>query len=88
MFYTATYAAMNVGAFAVISHAGGYDDRLLSVADYRGLGYSLAPAGRRAGLLSAFADRHSLYRRLLRQVLRVSPRPCTPVRSGWRSSAW
>jgi NADH-quinone oxidoreductase subunit N len=31
MFYTATYAAMNVGAFAVIS--------LVSVADYRGLGY-------------------------------------------------
>ena len=30
---------MNVGAFAVISHAGGYDDRLLSVADYRGLAY-------------------------------------------------
>jgi NADH-quinone oxidoreductase subunit N len=39
MFYTASYAAMNVGAFAVISHAGGYDDRLLSVADYRGLAY-------------------------------------------------
>jgi NADH-quinone oxidoreductase subunit N len=39
MFYTATYAAMNVGAFAVISHAGGYEDRLVSVADYRGLGY-------------------------------------------------
>jgi NADH-quinone oxidoreductase subunit N len=39
MFYTATYAAMNVGAFAVISHAGGYDDRLVSVVDYRGLAY-------------------------------------------------
>jgi NADH-quinone oxidoreductase subunit N len=39
MFYTATYAAMNVGAFAVISHAGGYDERLISVADYRGLAY-------------------------------------------------
>ena len=39
MFYTATYAAMNVGAFAVISHAGGYDDRRVSVADYRGLAY-------------------------------------------------
>jgi NADH-quinone oxidoreductase subunit N len=39
MFYTATYAAMNVGAFAVISHAGGYEDRLVSVADYRGLAY-------------------------------------------------
>jgi NADH-quinone oxidoreductase subunit N len=39
MFYTATYAAMNVGVFAVVSHAGGYDEKLLSVADYRGLAY-------------------------------------------------
>src|ERR1700744_24008 len=39
MFYTATYAAMNVGAFAVVSHAATYDDRLTSVADYRGLAY-------------------------------------------------
>ena len=39
MFYTATYAAMNVGAFAVISHAGGYEERLVSVSDYRGLAY-------------------------------------------------
>jgi NADH-quinone oxidoreductase subunit N len=39
MFYTATYAAMNVGAFAIISHAGGYDDRLVTVGDYRGLAY-------------------------------------------------
>ncbi len=38
-FYTATYAAMNLGIFAVISHAGGYDDRLTTVQDYRGLGY-------------------------------------------------
>jgi NADH-quinone oxidoreductase subunit N len=39
MFYTAAYAAMNVGAFAIVSHAGGFDDRLHSVADYRGLAY-------------------------------------------------
>jgi NADH-quinone oxidoreductase subunit N len=39
MFYTATYAAMNVGAFAIISHAGGYEDRLVTVGDYRGLAY-------------------------------------------------
>jgi len=39
MFYTAAYGAMNVGAFAVISHVGGYEERLLSVADYRGLAY-------------------------------------------------
>jgi NADH-quinone oxidoreductase subunit N len=39
MFYTAAYAAMNVGAFAIISHAGGFDDKLLSVVDYRGLAH-------------------------------------------------
>jgi NADH-quinone oxidoreductase subunit N len=39
MFYTAAYAAMNVGAFAIVSHAGGFDDKLHSVADYRGLAY-------------------------------------------------
>ena len=39
MFYTAAYAATNVGAFAIVSHAGGYEERLLSVADYRGLAY-------------------------------------------------
>ncbi len=38
-FYTVTYAAMNVGIFAVVSHAGGYEDRLTTVQDYRGLGY-------------------------------------------------
>ena len=39
MFYTAGYAAMNIGAFAIVSHAGGYEDRLLSIADYRGLAH-------------------------------------------------
>lgn len=38
-FYTVTYAAMNVGIFAIISHAGGYEDRLTTTQDYRGLGY-------------------------------------------------
>jgi NADH-quinone oxidoreductase subunit N len=38
-FYAVTYAAMNVGIFAVISHAGGYEDRLVLVDDYRGLAY-------------------------------------------------
>ncbi|HVW78866.1 MAG TPA: NADH-quinone oxidoreductase subunit N [Alloacidobacterium sp.] len=38
-FYAASYAVMNVGAFAVISHAGGMDDRLTLVQDYRGLAY-------------------------------------------------
>uniref|UniRef100_A0A7V5CTT5 NADH-quinone oxidoreductase subunit N n=1 Tax=Acidobacterium capsulatum TaxID=33075 RepID=A0A7V5CTT5_9BACT len=38
-FYAVTYAAMNVGIFAVISHVGGYDDRLTLVEDYKGLAY-------------------------------------------------
>jgi NADH-quinone oxidoreductase subunit N len=38
-FYTLTYAAMNVGIFAVVSHAGGFDDRFTLIADYRGLAY-------------------------------------------------
>ena len=37
-FYTAAYAATNVGIFAVVSHAGGYEEKLLSIGDYRGLG--------------------------------------------------
>ena len=38
-FYTAAYAAMNVGVFAVISLISGYHDELPTVADYRGLLY-------------------------------------------------
>jgi NADH-quinone oxidoreductase subunit N len=38
-FYAVTYAAMNVGIFAVVSHAGGFGDRLTLVQDYRGLAY-------------------------------------------------
>ena len=38
-FYTAAYAAMNVGVFAVITLVSGYDDQLPMVRDYRGLIY-------------------------------------------------
>jgi len=38
-FYTAAYAAMNVGIFAVISLAAGYDERLSLIDDFRGLLY-------------------------------------------------
>jgi len=38
-FYTAAYSAMNVGAFAVISLAGGYEENLVLVRDFRGLVY-------------------------------------------------
>ena len=46
MFYTAAYAAMNVGAFAVISHFGGAGERYVTLEDYAGL-------GRRSPLLAA-----------------------------------
>ncbi|MGB8130241.1 MAG: NADH-quinone oxidoreductase subunit N [Candidatus Angelobacter sp.] len=38
IFYTASYAAMNVGAFAVVSHFGAGGERYVSVDDYSGLG--------------------------------------------------
>ncbi|HYA24220.1 MAG TPA: NADH-quinone oxidoreductase subunit N [Terriglobales bacterium] len=38
MFYTASYAAMNVGAFAVVSHLGGAGERYVTLEDYAGLG--------------------------------------------------
>ena len=50
-FYTAAYAAMNVGAFAVISQISGYNETVRTIEDYAGL------AGRRpvlAALLSFF----------------------------------
>ncbi len=38
-FYTAAYAAMNVGIFAVVTLVSGYDDQLPLIADFRGLLY-------------------------------------------------
>jgi NADH-quinone oxidoreductase subunit N len=38
-FYTAAYAAMNVGIFAVVTLASGYDDERPLIEDYRGLLY-------------------------------------------------
>ncbi len=46
MFYTASYAAMNVGAFAVVSHFGSVGERYVTLEDYFGL-------GRRSPLLAA-----------------------------------
>jgi NADH-quinone oxidoreductase subunit N len=46
MFYSASYAAMNVGAFAVISHFGGAGERYVNLEDYAGL-------GRRSPILAA-----------------------------------
>jgi NADH-quinone oxidoreductase subunit N len=46
MFYTASYAAINVGAFAVVSHLAGAGERFVTLDDYAGL-------GRRSPLLAA-----------------------------------
>src|ERR1700691_3948039 len=38
MFYAAAYAAMNVGAFAIVSHLGAANERYVTLEDYAGLG--------------------------------------------------
>jgi NADH-quinone oxidoreductase subunit N len=38
MFYTAAYAAMNVGAFAVVSHFANVEEKYVTLEDYAGLG--------------------------------------------------
>jgi NADH-quinone oxidoreductase subunit N len=40
MFYSAAYAAMNVGAFAVVSHFANAGERYVTLEDYEGLGRS------------------------------------------------
>jgi len=50
-FYTASYAAMNVGVFAVVSHIAGRDEKLASIADYRGIAYRSPLLG---GMLAFF----------------------------------
>ncbi len=46
LFYSAAYAAMNLGAFAVVSHLAGAGERFVTLDDYAGL-------GRRSPLLAA-----------------------------------
>ncbi len=46
IFYTASYAAMNVGAFAIVAHLSGKGERYVTLDDYSGL-------GRRSPLLAA-----------------------------------
>src|SRR5690349_15956816 len=38
MFYAASYAAMNVGAFAVVGHFASHGERFVAIEDYAGLG--------------------------------------------------
>ncbi len=53
-FYTAAYAAMNVGAFAIISFLSGYDERRVNLTDYAGMArrHPLASAAMAVFLLS------------------------------------
>jgi NADH-quinone oxidoreductase subunit N len=46
IFYAASYAAMNVGAFAIVAHLSGKGERYVTLEDYAGL-------GRRSPLISA-----------------------------------
>ena len=50
-FYTAAYAAMNVGAFAVITQVSGYDETARTTTDFTGLGLKRPVL---AGLLAFF----------------------------------
>jgi len=50
-FYTAAYAAMNVGIFAVVTVVSGYDEKLPLISDFRGLIYRAPVLG---GLLLFF----------------------------------
>jgi NADH-quinone oxidoreductase subunit N len=50
-FYTASYAAMNVGAFAVVTQVAGYEERLRTIEDYTGLAMKRPVM---AGLLAFF----------------------------------
>ncbi len=70
-FYTAAYAAMNVGAFAVITQISGYDEHARTIDDYTGLALKRPVLAGTARLLPALAHRNPLHRRLLRQVLRL-----------------
>jgi len=51
MFYAASYAAMNVGAFAIVSHLANHDERYVTLEDYAGLGRK---APKLAGTLTIF----------------------------------
>ena len=71
MFYTASYAAMNVGAFAVVSHFASAGERYVTLEDYEGLGRSspLLAATLTIFLLSLIGIPDDGW--LLRQVLRL-----------------
>jgi NADH-quinone oxidoreductase subunit N len=52
MFYSAAYAAMNVGAFAMVSHFAGAGEKYVTLEDYAGLGRKIPRIGRDFDVLS------------------------------------
>ena len=70
-FYSAAYAAMNVGAFVVLTQLSGVDEKLRSIDDFTGLALRRPGLSALLGFFLISLDRHSLHRRLLRQVLRL-----------------
>ena len=71
MFYLASYAAMNLGAFAVVSHFANAGERYVTLEDYARPGPQLSPAGGYAHHLFALTDRDPDDWRIFCQVLRV-----------------
>ena len=74
IFYTASYAAMNVGAFAVVSHFGAGGERYVSVDDYSGLGRRSPLLAFTLTIFMLSSDWHTRNRRLPGQVLCVQRR--------------
>ncbi len=74
MFYTAAYAAMNVGAFAVVSHFANAGEKYVAHRRLRRLGQAVPGTGRDLDIFPDVVDRHSDHGRLLREVLRAERR--------------
>ena len=92
-FYTAAYAAMNVGIFAVVTLASGYDEQPAVDSRLPRPALSLPAARHPAYLLPDLARRNSLHRRLLRQVLlpslpRWAAEPSSLAIIGLLNSGW
>ena len=63
MFYLASYAFMNIGAFAVVTHFARQGERYLEIDQMAGLGVPAAADRRDADHLPALADRRAADRR-------------------------
>jgi len=75
MFYLAAYAAMNLGAFAVVIHIAGKGERRVRISDLAGLGTRQPRHRGSADGVPALVDRSAAHRWLLRQSFTSSRRP-------------